>query len=409
MSDEPLRLVFVADSRHHGKGNVLFSWHPKGLFLAVSGASKVVRVFDRHGRLIDDFLLPAASPCLALEWDARGEILAALQSGSSRVVLWFLEGKSIEHVDLNVRDPTLMTWSRAGQQLAVGTMRGEMLIYDRASKQCWYAAAKHKKRITCGAWSSANHIAFGSDDRQISIALADGTTLGQVRVKSKPTRVQFGGSDALEEKVVSVSMDRKTVLLYNLDNPENALELAFQPRYGQIVSFRWFRNGCFMVAFSLGYLVVISTNIEEIGREQFCARFHKETLRDMAYSAVRHEAATCSEHCIKLVNIADWKERCVYDVEKSAGPLEKLEWSPDGRCLCASSKTGTLLVFEVRDSAEPTSARHRSELPVMPELSPVALALCALGVLAVLILVASTLIDASPSDLVGAFVEPCQW
>jgi len=56
-----------------------------------------------------------------------------------------------------------------------------------------------------------------------------------------------------------VSMDRKTILLYNLDDPENALELAFQPKYGQIVSFKWFAGGYVMIAFSLGFLVVIST------------------------------------------------------------------------------------------------------------------------------------------------------
>jgi hypothetical protein len=54
-------------------------------------------------------------------------------------------------------------------------------------------------------------------------------------------------------------MDRKTILLYNLDDPENALELAFQQRYGHIVAFKWFRDGYVMVGFSLGYLVVIST------------------------------------------------------------------------------------------------------------------------------------------------------
>ena len=81
---------------------------------------------------------------------------------------------------------------------------------------------------------------------------------------------------------MSVSMDQKTILLYNLDDPENALELAFQQRYGHIVSFKWFRDGYVMVGFSLGYLVVISTHLEEIGREQFCAKFHKDNLTDIA-------------------------------------------------------------------------------------------------------------------------------
>lgn len=88
-----------------------------------------------------------------------------------------------------------------------------------------------------------------------------GTTFGQVKVKSKPTKLTFGGNahHPRRENIVSVSMDRKTILLYNLDEPENALELAFQSRYGTIVNFHWFRDGFIMVAFSLGFVVVIST------------------------------------------------------------------------------------------------------------------------------------------------------
>lgn len=71
--------------------------------------------------------------------------------------------------------------------------------------------------------------------------------------------LQFGGNHGDRENIVSVSMDRKTILLYNLDDPENALELAFQQRYGHIVSFKWFGGGYIMVGFSQGYLVVIST------------------------------------------------------------------------------------------------------------------------------------------------------
>ena len=70
---------------------------------------------------------------------------------------------------------------------------------------------------------------------------------------------QFGGNNNDRDNIVSVSMDRKTILLYNLDDPENALELAFQQRYGHIVSFKWFAGGYIMVGFSQDYLVVIST------------------------------------------------------------------------------------------------------------------------------------------------------
>lgn len=38
----------------------------------------------------------------------------------------------------------------------------------------------------------------------------------------------FGGKQDQDECIVSVNMDGRTILLYNLNDQENALELAFQ-------------------------------------------------------------------------------------------------------------------------------------------------------------------------------------
>ncbi len=86
-------------------------------------------------------------------------------------------------------------------------------------------------------------------------------TFGQVKVKSKPTKVKFGSNAPNgRQNIVSVSMDRKTILLYNLDDPENALELAFQPRYGQIVTFHW----CAVIVCKFRSPFVIVTNTSSL-------------------------------------------------------------------------------------------------------------------------------------------------
>lgn len=52
-----------------------------------------------------------------------------------------------------------------------------------------------------------------------------------------------------------------------------------------------------MVGFDNGFLVIISTHIAEIGREQFCARFHDDCpLRDIAYCPVRHKVRPARTH-----------------------------------------------------------------------------------------------------------------
>lgn len=39
---------------------------------------------------------------------------------------------------------------------------------------------------------------------------------------------------------VSVSVDKKILMLFNVNDPENRIELTFQRRYGNIVSYRWY-------------------------------------------------------------------------------------------------------------------------------------------------------------------------
>lgn len=40
----------------------------------------------------------------------------------------------------------------------------------------------------------------------------------------------------------SVSVDKKILMLFNVNDPENRIELTFQRRYGNIVSYRWYSH-----------------------------------------------------------------------------------------------------------------------------------------------------------------------
>uniref|UniRef100_M4B5X6 WDR19 first beta-propeller domain-containing protein n=1 Tax=Hyaloperonospora arabidopsidis (strain Emoy2) TaxID=559515 RepID=M4B5X6_HYAAE len=186
-------------------------------------------------------------------------------------------------------------------------------------------------------------------------------------------------------------MGGKTILLYDLNERENALELAFQARYGNIVSYQWFGNGYIIAGFSLGYVVIISTHLNEIGQEQYCAKFHEHALREIVYHEGNGMVATCGDKCIKVVRMSDWKEIAVEYLDKepappsshasgtsgspsptsspatltdipgsssSSGPIqtlsscfEDLQWTPDGRILSVGSHSGCLHNFLILRSA----------------------------------------------------------
>lgn len=357
--------LFVVGPRHHGKGPILYAWHPSSLYLASVGTNREVFIFECRGKLVERIMPHSEGPVIGLEWYHTGRRLAILHGGSpGNIFLWHVDSKILTIVDyFPSMDPVMMRWSYFGMMLAIGTSKGEVAMYNSNTQEIMTANVRHKKRVTCGDWSHDGKFAFGSDDRQITIIAADGSTLGQIKVKSRPTNIKFGSNDEDRDNMVSVSMDRKTIMLYNLDDAENALELAFEAKYGHVVAFHWLRdpnsgrNGYLMVGFSAGYLVVISTHVSEIGSEQFCARFFKDYLQDVARSPVHCKVALCGETVVKIVSMegenGEWEME--YSSEKLESTLGDLKWSPDGRQVSVSSSKGHLYVFEIdADSKQAT-------------------------------------------------------
>lgn len=61
------------------------------------------------------------------------------------------------------------------------------------------------------------------------------------------------------DNTISLNLGQKTIYLYNLNDRSNPIELAFQPKYGDITTYKFFGDGYMMLGFSEGYFVVIST------------------------------------------------------------------------------------------------------------------------------------------------------
>lgn len=84
--------------------------------------------------------------------------------------------------------------------------------------------------------------------------------------------------------------------MYNLLDPENPVELAFQPHYGAMITYRWFGDGYILIGFSAGYFISISTHIKEVGQELFQIRNHKNFLADIAICEATGIAASCGDN-----------------------------------------------------------------------------------------------------------------
>ncbi|KAJ3099152.1 WD repeat-containing protein 19 [Phlyctochytrium planicorne] len=149
--------------------------------------------------------------------------------------------------------------------------------------------------------------------------------------------------------VLSIILSNKTLFFHTLSNPESPIELAFQSKYGNIVSYSWFGDGLVMIGFSVGYFVVVSTNMNEIGQELFQTRNHKDALTDVAVCHNLGKAATCGDGSVKVHELGDLKDvYAILDLEDERGQLVGVAWSEDGGFLSVGTKSGNIYTFLAR-------------------------------------------------------------
>ncbi|XP_004564353.3 WD repeat-containing protein 19 isoform X1 [Maylandia zebra] len=346
-----MKSVFVLAEKAWAGSNLLYKWQKSlGNYIAVAGQDNTVKIFDRHGHKWTEINLPGR--CVGMDWDKDGDILAVIAAKSSSIFLWDASVSKTSQIDSGMRDQmSFILWSKTSPLLAVGTVKGNLLIYNQQTSRKIPVLGKHSKKITCGCWSSQNLLALGSDDNTLSISNHEGDTIRQTTVRGEPAEIYFSvmktdERSAQGESTVSVSVDKKILMLFNINDPGNPIELAFERRYGNIVSYRWYGDGYILIGFSHGYFVVISTHIREIGYELYQAHNHKDCLNSVAISTALNKAASCGDNSIKIHELSDRKDiSSIIQLDDENKGLDQLSWTDDGQLLALSTQRGTLHVF----------------------------------------------------------------
>ena len=78
----------------------------------------------------------------------------------------------------------------------------------------------------------------------LTISNESGDTIRQSPLRDMPMGVRFSERkqdvrSQLLEGTVSLVLSQKVMYLYNIDDPDNPIELAFQAKYGDIVNYQW--------------------------------------------------------------------------------------------------------------------------------------------------------------------------
>lgn len=383
-----MRRLFKVGSDRHDVGKVTFVWHPDGNFLASAGKNGVVQITDRHGDIVDEIPMTTNAPVLALEWDKDGDYLAILQDGNGVVPLWSLSSRRVVPLETNLRDPTFLAWSKTGPQLAVGTAKGNLLIYNKIKKQKIPIVGKHAKRISCGAWSNGgNKLVLGSDDRTLTISNENGDTLLHTELKHAPLQTLFtcqnaGPSDRKDDDMVSSNLNGRSLHLLNImDEKDEPMELTFAGggtgasgcKYGEIVHHQWFDDNQIIVGFTGGHLLVVSTHPKEMGQEKNSGKFHSNLI-SFAYNPVLRRVATAGEDGVRVIDVQDLKENVsdhIAPEDFEDGRITKLCWSPDGQILTIGTSSGNVYNFLAKMSI--LHARFRTSIAYLSSLREVSI------------------------------------
>ena len=98
--------------------------------------------------------------CSCFGWDKDGDLLAVITDKSANLLIWDANTSRTAWLDTGIRDPlNVLIWSKTGPTLAIGSYRGNLMIYNHKTARKVPVIGKHSKAITCGAWSSGNLLA----------------------------------------------------------------------------------------------------------------------------------------------------------------------------------------------------------------------------------------------------------
>ncbi|KAI3383973.1 hypothetical protein SNEBB_006880, partial [Seison nebaliae] len=343
-----------------GGGSVLMKWQKKqASYFALVGDKKQLQLYSRQGENIAQYKL--SSHATAIEWSRNGDYVAVTLAKKSHVIILNVNNMFFQEVESGFRDQlSSISWSLVSNVLAIGTSKGNLMLYDPDSDQKTPLLGKLSKKITSIIWSRDNLLALASDDGKLSINEANGDTMKELSISKGITNLKFGnmkGSEPSNYRDNTIAMScGKSLFFLNLNELDHPVEMNFQEKYGNIVNYHWYGDGYIVMGFEKGSFLVISTHPSEIEKERYTSKNHQNYLADVAICKELEKAATCGDHWIKVKSISilnnyvkniDTSELVDIDILKvdHIKSFHSMDWSDDGSMMSITTTDGIVVVF----------------------------------------------------------------
>jgi len=386
------KMLFKVGPDRLGEGRFKFAWRPKGQMIATASTKSgnlIVHLFRRDGSLYNSHTL-GSGKCLWLEWECKGASLGILQEGAG-IFLWDVPMTESEALNVPMSlAPSITTsssfckWSKVAPQLAIGTLQGKVIIFNKGEgvMQLHEKKGKHGAPVTCGDWLFDNRLGLASGLRvKISQPIAESASkwesyskfrLGgmlskvprHIRVAGDPSRLAFTLN---YPPFVAVSVGDKYLLTFDTTRVNEDLGLTFPEDYGVIAGFQWLPNLVLLVGLTNGYMVTVdfgaliklqqSHKLPDRVSAMGTSKVFNEYLQDVSafYTAsTGQRVACCGDTMVKIVHRTGVELEVHLEVELDRKPvighyLDKVDWDDSAKAFACSATDGNLYVHELAD------------------------------------------------------------
>uniref|UniRef100_A0A0R3RUL2 WD repeat-containing protein 19 n=1 Tax=Elaeophora elaphi TaxID=1147741 RepID=A0A0R3RUL2_9BILA len=347
------QLIWSLTEKELGEGEPVFEWRSKGNYLAVAGSNNSVKLYDRSGNLIDE--LDLSGRVEALSWDRDGDMLAIMKGKGTAVILWEFASKTVNKLDSGMsgkEKPTFILWSQISPILAIGYDSGNLLFYNQRTSRKTSAIGKHQSAITCGTFSNNDWLALGSTDSTITVSSINGDLMFTFMCNTEPSLIKFCDRKQPNEKnaksctMVSAILGQSTIMLAELNDDIQPVNLQCQARYGEIVTYCWYRDNFLLLAFDKGFLVCVSVIASEMGQEIYTVQDFKTYFSFMCVSEVSSKVLLTGDNQIRVRELSRLDEIIeIVEVDAKNNDLYSSAINYDGQLVAVGTHSGTLHVF----------------------------------------------------------------
>ena len=169
-----------------------------------------VQIVDQKGCTIHQVDIDPTLTVFTTKWNSSGNTICIVMKEYDHALLWSRSLMQTFTVEIGFKDPSLLLWSPYDDVFLLGTMNGNLIIYDVSSHHIETILGKHSGEITCGAWVGHATFLLGSLDKSATLSKLDGQTLQVYSLSECPLRI----SCASVQDTYHVAIDTEREILF---------------------------------------------------------------------------------------------------------------------------------------------------------------------------------------------------